>query len=88
LRKKGSKVPKKSKPKAAAPESAPKINPLTKQPYDKKSGMGFVEGGNVNIDNIIVKKPRKPAPKKKAVKAKSKPKLTLGEKLRLQKLNK
>jgi len=48
------------KPKAAAPKKAKaapkkgksKINPVTKQPYAKKSRSGFVEKGKVHLDNI------------------------------------
>ena len=61
-------------PQPAAPRSKQKkkkalpkgYNPLTRQPYEKKSGMGFVQGGNINLDNIIVgkrrRKPRKLQP--------------------------
>ncbi len=45
-------APKKAKaaPKKAKPKS--KINPITKQPYAKKSKSGFVEKAKVHLDNI------------------------------------
>jgi len=55
------------KPVAALPKPAAKkkkkalpegYNPITRQPYDKKSGHGFVSGGGVNIDNIKSMQPR------------------------------
>ena len=55
-------VPKpKPKPKAAVPKAKPKqrkrklpagYNPITRQPREKQSGLGFVAGGGVNLDNI------------------------------------
>ena len=69
-------APKKSAAKAAAPKKAApkkvvraeakyvkkgKINPLTKQPYEKKSG-AFVEDAKISLDNV---KRRKLRPKKK-----------------------
>ena len=62
-------APKKAAPKKAA--SAPKapvpkqikkkktkpgVNPLTQQPYEKKEGSGYVTGGNVSLDNVILGK--------------------------------
>jgi len=43
------------KKKKALPEG---YNPITRQPYDKKSGHGFVSGGGVNLDNIKSMQPR------------------------------
>jgi len=40
-----------------------KINPITQQAYEKKSKAGYVEGGQVSLDNLKLKKLR---PKKKA----------------------
>ena len=34
-------------------------NPLTRQPYEKKSGLGYVFDGSVNLDNIITGKRRR-----------------------------
>ena len=57
-------APKKKKPAPAPKKAAPKkrklkkktvdpgINPVTKQPYAKKSGSGYVEKGAVHVDNI------------------------------------
>ena len=45
----------------------PKINPVTKQPYAKKSGAGYVEKGAVHIDNLKRgKRGAKPKKKKKS----------------------
>ena len=68
LHKKGSSAPpeeKEKQPAAAAPKkkaaaaakkkkqkAKPKINPITRQPYAKKSGSGYVEKGAVHVDNI------------------------------------
>jgi hypothetical protein len=38
--------------KKAAPKKKSKINPVTKQPYAKKSKSGFVEKGKIHLDNI------------------------------------
>lgn len=48
-------------PKVKKKKALPKgYNPLTRQPYEKKSGLGFVEGGKVNLDNVTtVAKPLK-----------------------------
>lgn len=56
------------KPKPALPQPAAKkkkkalpkgYNPITRQPREKKSGLGFVQGGGVNLDNITTMgKPR------------------------------
>ena len=55
------------KPVPALPQPAAKkkkkalpkgYNPITRQPYDKKSGHGFVSGGAVNLDNIKSMQPR------------------------------
>ena len=55
------------KPVPALPQPAAKkkkkalpkgYNPITRQPYDKKSGHGFVSGGGVNLDNIKSMQPR------------------------------
>ena len=57
--------PKKAKPaKKAAPKkkTKSKINPVTKQPYAKKSKSGFVEKGKVHLDNLKKGK-RKDKPK-------------------------
>ena len=45
------------KPKPVAPKKKPKAvpkgyNPVTRQPYEKESGLGYVEGGKVNLDNV------------------------------------
>jgi len=48
-------LPKKPHKKKALPKG---YNPITRQPREKKSGMGFVEGGNLNLDNIL-DKPRR-----------------------------
>ena len=72
-------APKKAAPKKVAPKkkaapkkaaAAPKkkktkkgINPVTKQPYAKKSQGGFVENAKISTDNII---PKKSKAKKKA----------------------
>ena len=34
----------------------PKINPVTKQPYAKKTAGGYVAKGAVHVDNIVPKK--------------------------------
>ena len=58
----------KPKKKAPAKKAAPKkktkskINPVTKQPYAKKSKSGFVEKGKVHLDNLKKGK-RKDKPK-------------------------
>ena len=44
--------PKITRAKAKAEPAKGKINPLTKQPYAPKSGMGYVAGGNVSLDNV------------------------------------
>ena len=45
----------------------PKINPVTKQPYAKKSGAGYVEKGALHIDNVKRgKRGAKPKKKKKS----------------------
>ena len=46
-KKKAAAAAKKKKQKAK-----PKINPITRQPYAKKSGSGYVEKGAVHVDNI------------------------------------
>ena len=60
----------KPKPKPAPPKPKkknPKINPVTKQPYAKKSGAGYVEKGAVHIDNLKRgKRGAKPKKKKKS----------------------
>ena len=60
------KIPKKrklaSKKKKAYP---PGINPITRQPYAKKSKSGYVSKGAIHIDNIVPKKQKPKAPKKK-----------------------
>ena len=39
---------------APAKKKLPKgYNPITRQPYEKKSGLGYVQGGNINLDNIV-----------------------------------
>ena len=45
---------------ASAPKgkAGPKINPLTNQPAAAKSGMGYVAGGNVSLDNVQKRKLR------------------------------
>ena len=41
-----------------------KINPITQQPYEKKSGTGYVKTGDVSIDNMRLSRlRRKKAPK-------------------------
>lgn len=59
------KAPKKAAPKKAVKQAAPKrkkvkkkpgINPLTQQPYDRKEPGGYVAGGNVSLDNVILGK--------------------------------
>ena len=59
-KKKPAPAPKKAAPKKAAPKKRklkkksvdPDINPVTKQPYAKKTGGGYVEKGAVHVDNI------------------------------------
>ena len=42
-----------------------KINPITQQPYEKKSGTGYVKTGDVSIDNMRLSRlRRKKAPRK------------------------
>ena len=41
------------KPKAAAKSN---INPLTKQPYDKKNKQGYVVDAKISLDNVLKKK--------------------------------
>ena len=60
----------KAKPNPAAPKAKPKkkkvrrkpgINPITQQPREKKSGLGYVAGGNINLDNVLsTRRTRKP----------------------------
>ena len=68
-------APKKKKVAAKAPKKKPKkkvvpskaksnINPITQQPYDKKSSSGYVEKGAVSIDNIVLGKRKRRAPQK------------------------
>ena len=38
-----------AKPKKKKMKTKPGINPITQQPYEKKSGLGFVGGGKVNL---------------------------------------
>ena len=51
-------VPKKVVPKPAVPQPRKKkklpkgYNPVTRQPYEKKSGSGYVEKGAVSLDNL------------------------------------
>ena len=53
------KAVKQPKDKVHKKKALPKgYNPITRQPREKKSGMGFVEGGNLNLDNIL-DKPRR-----------------------------
>ena len=47
----------------------PKINPITKQPYAKKTSGGYVAKAAVHADNIKPKKKKKPAKTKKFVEA-------------------
>lgn len=47
----------KPQPKPAPPKPPQKklpkgYNPITRQPYEKKSGSGYVASGNVNLDNV------------------------------------
>ena len=51
-------------PKAAGSAKKSDINPLTKQPYDKKSASGFVSGGKISIDNIVKGKRKRKARQK------------------------
>ena len=53
-----------AKPKRKKVKKQPGINPVTQQPYEKKSKSGYVEGAKVSLDNL---KRRKMKPKKKAV---------------------
>ena len=41
-------------------KTKPGINPITQQPYEKKSGYKgtFVEGGKVSLDNVLRKRKR------------------------------
>ena len=51
-----------AKPKAAAKPQAPQprkkkklpkgYNPITRQPYEKQTGLGYVASGKVNLDNV------------------------------------
>ena len=41
-----------AKPKKKKLKTKPGINPLTQQPYDKKSSSGYVEKGAVSLDNV------------------------------------
>ena len=49
-----------AKPQVPQPRKKKKLpkgyNPITGQPYEKKSGLGYVAGGNVNLDNVITTK--------------------------------
>ena len=51
-------VPKKvvAKPQAPQPRKKKKLpkgyNPITRQPYEKQSGLGYVGSGKVNLDNV------------------------------------
>ena len=59
------KAPKKKPKKKVVPSKAKSnINPITQQPYDKKSSSGYVEKGAVSIDNIVVGKRKRRAPQK------------------------
>ena len=40
-------------------KTKPGINPITQQPYEKKSGLGFVGGGKVNLDNVTRRRKRR-----------------------------
>ena len=81
-KKKAAAAPKKAvAPKKAAPKKKvakkplkkkatnPKINPITKQPYAKKTSGGYVAKAAVHVDNIKPKKKKKPAKTKKFVEA-------------------
>ena len=79
--KKAAAAPKKVAPKKVAPKKKvakkplkkkatnPKINPITKQPYAKKTSGGYVAKAAVHVDNIKPKKKKKPAKTKKFVEA-------------------
>ena len=59
------KAPKKKPKKKVVPSKAKSnINPITQQPYDKKSSSGYVEKGAVSIDNIVLGKRKRRAPQK------------------------
>ena len=63
-RKKNKAAKKKRSPAKTAPKkkAGPKINPLTNQPADEKSGLGYVKGGDVSLDNV---RKRRLRPRKK-----------------------
>ncbi len=42
----------KAKPKSKKVRKTANINPITQQPYEKKSKSGYVEGGAVSLDNL------------------------------------
>ena len=48
-----------AKPKKKKMKTKPGINPITQQPYEKKSGLGFVGGGKVNLDNVMRRRKRR-----------------------------
>ena len=48
-----------AKPKKKKMKPKPGINPITQQPYEKKSGLGFVGGGKVNLDNVMRRRKRR-----------------------------
>ncbi len=59
------KAPKKQPKKKVVPSKAKSnINPITQQPYDKKSSGGYVEKAAVSIDNIVLGKRKRRAPQK------------------------
>ena len=43
-------------PKRKKVKKQPGINPITQQPYEKKEGSGYVTGGNLSLDNVILGK--------------------------------
>ena len=54
--KKAASAPKAPKPPPKKKKTKPGVNPLTQQPYEKKEGSGYVTGGNLSLDNVILGK--------------------------------
>ena len=46
----------KAKPKRKKVSKKANVNPITQQPYEKKSKSGYVEKGKVSLDNVKLTK--------------------------------